>query len=535
MDVDCCGYRNLNTRASFAACLMVASVTGCGYTFGVYSSALSEQFALSNSQLDTLSAVYFITGIISWVPGLITDIKGPKFVVRWFGALEACALSLYWLVSRRYVDVGSQQAVIATLASISVIAKLGSAGIVGGVFSSLVRTHGTRAGTMVGIAKGWVGICAGMVTQIYTGLVYGGPDKEPRMLDFLLFVAIVIGWGTFLPSQFLLERRDEGTKDTVTQWDANVCYAILVFMGALVTTAALTNDSIRSGCAACPAVLAVFIIVVWNAPFGLLASPCTAKSAQVAEDDEERAQKERTRGTSTPLLEGKGDELTQYDLRHMLQTGNFWLLLWTTTILIGCGIMIASNAGQMCKALHIGSFSSTAVTLFSVSNSFARVVAGLLSDRAYHRGVARPIFFTFAALTMALAQFVLVIGHSTGLLAIGIVLCGLAFGSTWPLMVLSVAELFGSKFVGGNYMVFDGTGSALGTLAISKFLAETWYERHTAPGAKDCFGARCFQNAHIVMAALALSSAATSFTLWHRSRPLYRRHLAAMRAAKRSS
>ena len=288
-----------------------------------------------------------------------------------------------------------------------------------------------------------------MVTQIFTGLVYGGPDDEPKMLDFLLFVAVVIGWGTFLPSQLMLERRDEGAKDTVTQWDANVCYVILVVMGTVVTTSALAKDSIRSGCAACPAALAIFILVVWNAPFGLLVSPCAARSAQMAlaedgeqaaeaEDGAEEAEKERARGTSAPLLPGEGGELTQYDLRGMLQTGNFWLLLWSTTILIGCGIMIASNAGQMCKALRIESFSSTAVTLFSVSQSFARVVAGLLSDRAYRRGVARPIFFTLAALTMALAQFVLVIGHSTGLLAIGVVLCGLAFGSTWPLMVLSL-------------------------------------------------------------------------------------------------
>ena len=159
----CCGFRNLNTRASFAACLMAASVTGCGYTFSVYSSALSEQFQLNDSQLNTLSAVYFSTGVFSWIPGLITDSKGPKFVVRWFGALEACALVLYWLVSRRYIEVGDKQAVIATLASISVVVYFGSAGIVGAVFSSLVRTHGARAGTMVGIAKGWVGICGGYV------------------------------------------------------------------------------------------------------------------------------------------------------------------------------------------------------------------------------------------------------------------------------------------------------------------------------------------------------------------------------------
>ena len=557
----CCTYRNLNTRASYAACLMVASITGCSYTFSVYSGALSKQFGLSDSQLATLSSVYFCTGIFSWIPGLLTDIKGPKFVVRVFGVVNFCALLLYWAVSRKLIDVGGQHAAIASLAAISVVVYFGSAGITGAVFSTLVRTHPGQAGTVVGVAKGWVGMCGGMVTQVYAGLVRR-PDDAPQTLDFLLFVAIVIAWGTFLPSQLLVERRDEGTvRDAVTAWDVRVCYAILLVMGSVVTAAALAKGSVADGCAACPAVIGVFILVVWNSPFALLAPSCTAKSAAAtaaatavvaaAEQEQERggggaedALLPRGRGGEVEGGGGEGEgegggggggELTQFDLRAMLKTGNFWLLLWSTTVLIGCGIMVANNAGQMCKALGFDGFSSTAVTLFSVSQSFARVVAGLASDRAYARGVARPIFFTFAALTMALAQLVLSVGHSSGMVALGVVLCGLAFGSTWPLMVLSVSELFGAKHLGGNYMVFDGCCSALGTLGVSKFLAEAWYNEHTLPGAKDCYGTDCFQNAHVVMVGLALSSAATSFVLWRRSRSLYRRHAAAAAARAKLS
>jgi MFS family permease len=152
-----------------------------------------------------------------------------------------------------------------------------------------------------------------------------------------------------------------------------------------------------------------------------------------------------------------------------------------------------------------------------------------ISDKFYHKGTGRPIFFAAACLVMALGQFVLSTATGSAGVAGGVALCAIAFGSTWPLMVITTSELFGSKHLGGNYMVFDGTCSAIGTLALSKFVAEVWYNKNAvkqANGDMDCHGPHCFRQAHVVMALLALTGAAASFVLWRRSQAHYRQHLA---------
>jgi hypothetical protein len=263
----CLTFRNLNTRASFAACLMTASITGVAYTFSVYSGALSTQFDFSESELATLSAVYFCTGIFSWIPGLITDKKGPKFVIRVFGLITAVALLAYWAVGTRIIKFGGahngKDTVLVVLAFISIVIYFGSAGLVGATFSTLVRTHPTQSGTVVGVAKGWVGIMGGMVTQMYAGLVRR-PDDDVTTLNFLLFVSCVICWGSFMPSQLIIERSDEGLSDTVTLWDVKVCYGILITMGVIVTSSALAHESIDAQGQWLAALLGVAMLLIWN-------------------------------------------------------------------------------------------------------------------------------------------------------------------------------------------------------------------------------------------------------------------------------
>ena len=119
-------------------------------------------------------------------------------------------------------------------------------------------------------------------------------------------------------------------------------------------------------------------------------------------------------------------------------------------------------------------------------------------------------------------------------LYIGVTLAAAAFGSTWPLTVVTTSELWGMKNHGSNYMMFDGCTSAFCTLTLAKFVAQHVYTEHikdnsaaaiAARGGLDsstsgsgssilsghtCLGTDCFREAHVIEIGCAPSSSSSS-------------------------
>jgi hypothetical protein len=106
-------------------------------------------------------------------------------------------------------------------------------------------------------------------------------------------------------------------------------------------------------------------------------------------------------------------------------------------------------------------------------------------------------------------------------------------------MVLIVGEVFGTKNHGANYMFYDGFTSAIGTLAISKFLASAVYESHVGVGSGSssngmmddnanniaCYGRACFGTSHVIIVVLSITCLATSIAVWMRTKSLYEKQI----------
>jgi len=107
------------------------------------------------------------------------------------------------------------------------------------------------------------------------------------------------------------------------------------------------------------------------------------------------------------------------------------------------------------------------------------------------------------------------------------------------MMVLITGEVFGTAHVGANYMFFDGFSSAVGTLLLSKFVAQEVYDDHIGgshddSGAADatdtadegnfkCFGSGCFQISHFTISLLSLTCVLSSVGLIRSTRDVYQR------------
>lgn len=228
------------------------------------------------------------------------------------------------------------------------------------------------------------------------------------------------------------------------------------------------------------------------------------------------------------------EDESNLNMFQMLQTPTAWLMLWTTTILVGAGTVETNNMGQMVEALGFpSSVTPASLAFFSVAQAAARVFTGSISESALdwntrmfciENGVPRPFFLFVASLVGFVAHFML--GLATGQFAfvVGATLAGVAFGMLWPLMVLISGEVFGTANAGANYMFYDGVSSAGGTLLLTKFIAQEVYESHTdssGPDRNTCVGMKCFQSTHMIVACLSLTCVLSSIALLYTTRTVY--------------
>jgi len=83
--------------------------------------------------------------------------------------------------------------------------------------------------------------------------------------------------------------------------------------------------------------------------------------------------------------------------------------------------------------------------VLSTKDKYSRLI-----DVPVRRGAARTWYLVLLHLVMAVGHCVLCLHGATPLLA-GAALVGWGFGSTFPLLVLVVAELFGTPHLASNY------------------------------------------------------------------------------------
>lgn len=97
------------------------------------------------------------------------------------------------------------------------------------------------------------------------------------------------------------------------------------------------------------------------------------------------------------------------------------------------------------------------------------------------------------------------------------------YNITWARKCVSGASLLvGLMHV---FVLYSGFTLAVGTLALSKFLAGSLYDAHLDALSDDpftCYGASCFRTTHLVVAGLSLTSVGAGMACEYLSRKAYK-------------
>ena len=119
-------------------------------------------------QLDAISSTFFIAGLISRIPGLVVDRMGTRFSMSLGGTAGVVFTMIYWAVARQFVHLAC---VVLTLSILAVAICLSCGLIIGSIFKLAIMCGGdTTKGSAVGVAKGFVGLGAGVYATIFQAL-----------------------------------------------------------------------------------------------------------------------------------------------------------------------------------------------------------------------------------------------------------------------------------------------------------------------------------------------------------------------------
>ena len=337
--------------ASLVACMFIASTTGGVYAFGTYSGALKKQYGgFTQGELDTVGLSPYFIAWLTWSTGMLCDRAGPILTTLLGVVLQTFAVVISWLVAADHLPhslVPSRSAAIVWLCGASVVSFLGTSFETAAAFSTIVRRFPKQRGIVVGIAKGWVGITGGMVTQLFSTFVMI-PNDTPRTFGFILTNGALAVVGNALAIALLLwdgevfrwgekrlccgggsveeavalrsssdgaapllgrgvEESGAAVKDDDEATDAAapvvaggrfaLMYAVLFGMCATVTASALAAKSMTS---TYRIILGVAILAVWLAPLVLVLpvwSSCEqcerGRITSAAEDEAARGWKQR--------------------------------------------------------------------------------------------------------------------------------------------------------------------------------------------------------------------------------------------------
>lgn len=227
----------------------------------------------------------------------------------------------------------------------------------------------------------------------------------------------------------------------------------------------------------------------------------------------------------------------QYSCTEVLGTFDAWLFVFVGVVVVGSGTFFATNCAQIISCSGASTeLVPTAITLFSSGNLLGRLLCNIPSDTMVRHGWPRPLFLVALAAGAAVAQVALLFAarlpaeseEQSMLLQFGAGVCGLAFGAIWPHFVVLSSELFGSTHLSSNYMFFDGTSGAIGTLLLANALPSVIYQA-ASKGALDCEGPMCFGPTHAIIAGLCTAAAGAAGAMAVRSVALYRQISAAQR------
>ena len=551
------GFRFISTppRAALLAGLYSAVSTGAFYGFSIYSPALKKQLSLSQQEVVNINTVPYAFGVGSFLWGAITQRLGLAFALLVGGLMLAGSQLILYGLATKMIAPPPFLPLPTALVAAGVFAFFGLQLTSSAAFTAPVQHFPQFRGAAASLVKSFVGLGGAVTTQTFV-LIWGTPTADVTALNALLLwagfgLAVNVLAAILMPSKASPDEHEE------PKAVLDVLFFALTVLGCFATVVGIVpNDSMVH------TVLVYGLLILALAPVLIIFGPIGVSG----ESNGHSMPSPVAVKASLQRQKSSFESPVAYDLGQMLCRSETWLLWFCGAVILGSGNVLATNMAQIIESMGAeNKLLPTAVTLFSTGNLLGRLLCTIPSDAIVKRGWPRPLFVAGIAALAAASHLSLLCAALVGgepervfglslpfmrkkpidesvlptsmlqasLLQGGALGGGLAFGAMWPHFVVLASELFGSAHLATNYMFFDGSCGAAGTMLLANALPAYVYAK-AAGGAADCDGPMCFGPTHGVIAALCGCAVIASAMIGCKSAELYRsiaeeKKLAAMR------
>ncbi|GMI71188.1 PICLORAM RESISTANT30 [Hibiscus trionum] len=522
------------------ASLLIMSVSGATYIFGLYSNVIKTSLGYDQTTLNLLSFSKDLGGNVGIISGLINEVTPPWVILLIGSVMNFFGYFMIWLaVTGRtakphvwqmcvYICLGANSQAFANT----------------GALVTCVKNFPESRGSVLGLLKSYVGLSGAIMTQLYHAF-YGDDDTSALIL--------LIAW---LPAavSFVFLRTIRIIKILRRQTDElrvfyNVFFISLGLAGFLMVLIIVQNRLSLNrieyvGSASIVTVLLFFpLAVVIREDFKIWKTnkqPSTDASQVKVVTETPPAQ-----GVELPKPAEKHvgcfenifkppDRGEDYTILQALFSIDMLIIFTATTCGVGGTLTAIDNLGQIGNSLGYPSRSiTTFVSLVSIWNYLGRAVAGFASEYLLTKyKMPRPLLFSFVILFSCVGHVLIAFAVPNSLYLASIII-GFCFGAQWPLMYAIISEIFGLKYYSTLYN-FGSVASPVGSYILNVRVAGHLYDVEAMkqmkalggrrqPGKElSCNGVDCYRKAFLIIIATTLFGFLASCVLVVRTRKFYK-------------
>lgn len=541
------------------ACLLIMSVSGATYIFGVYSNEVKKSMGYDQTTLNLLSFFKDLGANVGVISGLINEITPPWVILAMGSVMNFSGYFMIWLAvsgHRRNTPIWQMCLFICIGANSQTFSNTGA-------LVTCVMNFPESRGIVLGLLKGFVGLSGAIFSQLYHTF-YGSDTKS--LILFIAWLPAAVSC-VFLRTVRIMKVRLNGQKSEV-QVFYNLLYISLALAGFLMVLIVVQNRVVFTqtqyyGSALVVTLLLFFPLYVvvteelklWRSKKDNLSdthlkiiteNPPPEPTMEREGEEEEEKKEVATIETHNNRGEKAEDPVScfrsifsppergeDYTILQAIFSVDMLTIFVATIAGVGGTLTAIDNLGQIGKALDYPAQSvTTFVSLVSIWNYLGRVTSGFTSEIFLTKyRFPRPAMLTAVLLLACVGHLLIAFGVPNSLYLASVII-GFCFGAQWPLIFAIISEIFGLKHYSTLYNM-GGTASPIGAYILNVIVTGGLYDREAkrqleASGVKwhrgeelVCVGKECYKMPFLIIAGSTVFASLVSFVLVLRTRKFY--------------
>ncbi|KAG6583520.1 Protein NUCLEAR FUSION DEFECTIVE 4, partial [Cucurbita argyrosperma subsp. sororia] len=397
------------------------------------------------------------------------------------------------------------------------------------VLVTCVRNFPERRGVILGLLKGFLGLGAAVLSQIYLAIY--GHDTKSLILFIAWFPSLITLIFAFSIKEVKIVKHPHEFRVFIQFLCITLILAMFIIVLTIIQRIVQFDQSAHiivmiaiMGLLILPLFIAIREEMVhWNLNKMTKFEKCQTSASIISYSS---STLQHSRNSDLSNIFNKPERGDDYTILQGFFSIDMLLICLTMSIGIGSSLTAMDNLGQIGESQGYSAESINAiVTIISIFNFLGRIFSGFVSEILLEQyKFPRPLMLTLTLLVSCIG-YLLVAFPFNNSLYIASILIGFAFGSQVLLDITVISEIFGLK----HYAIFYNIAQLscpIGTYVLNVLVAGKLYDKEVKTWIDSseykCHGEQCYKDSFTILTGMSLLGAAISLILVKRTREFYR-------------